>query len=387
MFRKISTFVLALVMVLTLTIGGTAQAASKITVAVDGISVSTDIAPVASGSNVLVSTQTVSYAIGADVSYSSSKKQATIKTVANTFVFTMGKTAYTLNGASKTAAVAPKLVSKKPMVPIKEIMDGIGGSYSFSGKKVTLKYFSMMDGTIKISGSTTVQPIADEASKKLMKLSSKVSITVSGGGSGAGIKDVAEGNVNLGNSSRELTDEEKGKIKGIYTIARDGIAIIVNPKNKVKKLTHQQAADIFLGNITNWNQVGGANAPIIVMTRETASGTLSTLQELLLEKKSVVATATPNNSSALMRQAVAGNKNAIGFDSIGFLNKTVKAVALDNVLPTAGNVKNGSYMMGRKLFTLSKDKAAGVYATYLDFLKTKYCQSKIVAKEGYIAIK
>lgn len=142
--------------------------------------------------------------------------------------------------------------------------------------------------------------------------------TVAGGGSGAGMNDAIAGTVNIGMASRDLKAEEKAQLDE-YAVALDAIAIIVNPDNKVKSLTSQQAAKILLGEITNWNEVGGDNAPIFVQSRETGSGTRSTLEELLLDDKSVVGTATAHNSTSLLRQAVANDKNSIGYISLGYV--------------------------------------------------------------------
>ncbi len=170
-------------------------------------------------------------------------------------------------------------------------------------------------------------------------------------------------------------------------IANDGIAIIVHPNNPVKNLTKEQAAKIFLGEIKNWNEVGGNNAPILVQTRETGSGTLATLEEMLLEKKQVVSTATPHTSSALVKQAVAKSANAIGFDSIGFVDNTVKAISLNGTAPTADNVKNGSYVMSRNLLVFTKNKPTGASAMLIDYLRSSFCQENIVKNEGYVPFK
>jgi len=310
----------------------------------------------------------------------------TIKMTAHTFSFKMGTASFKLNGSSKKAGVKAQLVNKKPMIPVKAFMNCIGGSYSLSGKTCTIKYFTALKGSIKITGSTTVQPIAQSAASLLRYSNGNLSIAVAGGGSGAGVNDTIAGTNNLGMSSRDLTPAEKSKIKA-YPIARDAICIIVHPSNKVKNLTKDQAMKIFLGQITNWKDVGGANAAIIIKNREVGSGTRATLEELLLDKKSVKSTSTNYSSSATLLNAVAKDKNAIGYDSLGYVNSKVKVLTLNKVKPSAATVKNNSYLLGRNLYMLSKGTPKGVSAMFIDYLRTPSAQQKIIATEGYIRLK
>jgi phosphate transport system substrate-binding protein len=248
-----------------------------------------------------------------------------------------------------------------------------------------VEYFTNMSGSIKVSGSTTVLPIMQTAADQLIAMNSGLSIAVAGGGSGAGVKDTQNGANNVGMSSRDLTADELKELNPTV-VASDGIAVIVNPGNPVQNLTSEQAAKIFLGEIKNWNEVGGNNAPILVQTRETGSGTLATLEELLLEKESVVSTATPFTSSALIKQAVAKSESAVGFDSIGYVDSTVKAVSLDGITAGGDTVKNGTYPLSRSLYVFTKGRATGVNAMLVDYLRTLDVQNSIVEKEGYISI-
>jgi phosphate transport system substrate-binding protein len=300
-------------------------------------------------------------------------------------VFTVGSRTYTVNGSGKTLTAAPKLVNGNTLVPIRAFAEAIGAkvNYNTASNTATVDYFTTLTGTLKIDGSTTLQPIAQAAADKLISMNKGLSITVAGGGSGTGIKDAGAGTVNIGMSSRELTADEL-KTLSAYAVANDGIAIIVHPDNPVKNLTAEQAAKIFLGEIRNWQDVGGANAPIMVMTRETGSGTRATLEEMILEKKSVLETATPFTSSTLIKQAVAKDKNAVGFDSIGFVDNTVKAVSLDGRAATSATVINGTYGMGRQLLCCTKGTATGLSAIFIDYLRSKDCQDNIVEKEGYV---
>lgn len=382
MYKKIVSLVLALAMVCALSAN---VMAASIKVVIDGTEVKSTVEPVADGSAVLVPLKVLEDAFGAETSVNSSKKEITVKTAGYNLVFTLDSKDFTSNGAKKTASAAAKKSGSTYMVSINAVAEAIGGSASYDSKasKVTVDYFKKVRGTVKVSGSTTVQPIMQSAADALLKGNKNLSVTVAGGGSGAGIKDTIAGANNVGMSSRALTGDEAAKLNS-FVVAGDGIAIIVNPKNPVKELTKEQAQKIFLGEIKNWKDVGGNNAPILVQTRETGSGTLATLEEMLLEKQNVVKTATPFTSSALIKQAVAKSENAIGFDSIGFIDDSVKAVSLEGKEATSANVKSGAYPLSRNLLVFTNGKPQGASAVLIDYLRSKLCQDNIVTKEGYV---
>ena len=361
--------------------------AADISLKIDGATVKPSAAPVVDNGTTLVPLRFISENLGAEVSWDQASSKATVKSAGYTVVFTIGSKSYTVNGQSKTLLAAPQISGGSTMIPIRAFAESIGAEvgYSSATHTASIDYFTTMAGTLKLTGSTTLQPIAQAAADKLIAMNKGLSISVAGGGSGTGINDTIAGTNNLGMSSRELTSEEASQIIP-FAVASDGIAIITNPANGVKNLTKAQAADIFLGKVKNWNDVGGANAPILIQTRETGSGTRSTLEEMLLDKESVAATATPHNSSQLIKQAVAKEANAVGFDSIGFVDSTVNAVSLDGVAASAASVKNNSYAMGRSLFVLSKSAPTGNAAKFIDYLRTADCQKNIVEKEGYISI-
>jgi phosphate transport system substrate-binding protein len=303
-------------------------------------------------------------------------------------VFTIGSKSFTVNGATKTLDVPAKIVDGRTVVPIRAISEAIGAEVKYDAAKhsAIVNYFNKMSGTVKVTGSTTVLPIGQAAADKVNGMNTGLAVSVAGGGSGAGIKDAIAGTSNIGMSSREITDDEKATVE-VFEVAKDGIAIIVHPDNTVKSLTTEQAKKIFLGEIKNWKDVGGEDAPIFVQTRESGSGTRATLEEMLLSKESVVATATPHASSALIKQGVAKNKNAIGFDSIGYVDSTVKAVSLDGITVNSKTVLDGTYPLSRSLYVVTKGTPSGATAMFIDYLRSAACQLDIVAKEGYIAIK
>jgi phosphate transport system substrate-binding protein len=217
-----------------------------------------------------------------------------------------------------------------------------------------------------------------------------VKITIQGGGSGVGIKAANDGTVDIGASSRDLTKDDPA-LK-TYILARDGIAIIVHPSNTVSNLTKEQVRDIFSGKITNWKDVGGPDQAIHVMAREEGSGTRTAFQELVMGKDAdgkainIVKNAILQNSSGALLQAVKGDAQAIGFDSFGYVNETVKALSIGGVAATAENAKSGIYPIVRPLYFLTKNEPTGIVKAFLDYCQSDEAQ-EIIVKEGYISVK
>lgn len=362
--------------------------AAPISVKVDGTQVEMSVQPIEENGTAFVAVSDMADQLGAKFSWDATKKQATMQTVSDTVVFTSGSKQFYVNGQNKTLETAAKMSGDNLLVPVSAFAEAIGAKVNYDPETntATVDYFSTMSGSVKVSGSTTVQPIAQAAADKLLAMNKGLTIAIAGGGSGAGIKDSISGANNVGMSSRALVADEASQLNQ-FIVANDGIAIIVNPANPVKNLTKDQAAKIFSGEIKNWKDVGGNNAPIFVQTRETGSGTLATLEEMLLNKGKVVSTATPYTSSALIKQGVAKNVNAIGFDSIGFVDSTVKAVSIDGIMPNDTTVKDGTYAMSRNLLVVTKGEATDASAKFVDYLLSLDCQENIVEEEGYISYK
>jgi phosphate transport system substrate-binding protein len=362
--------------------------AASTTVSVDGFEIVTET--VAESGKTLVPFKFFEDALGAIASYNAKSKQISIRTAANSFSMTVGKKGYTVNGTAQKMDAAPMLVDGIPYVQIDPVLDGVGAKVSadIASGTISISYFTDMTGSVKLTGSTTLQPIAMKAADFLNGANKGLKISVAGGGSGTGISDTKNGVNNIGMSSRKLTDAELKDIKHVIPVALDAIAVIVNPDNPVNNLTTDQAKQIFTGDIKNWKEVGGNDAPILIQTRETGSGTLQTLIDLLLGSgNSVAATATPHTSSELIKQAVAGDKNAVGFDSVGFVDGTVKALSLNNVAPNKETVESGAYAMGRLLYVISKGRPSGASAKFIDFLRAKECQEKFVIEENFLSIR
>lgn len=242
-----------------------------------------------------------------------------------------------------------------------------------------------LQGTITIAGSTSVQPFSEVLAEKFMEKNPKVKVNVQGGGSGQGIQAAASGAAQIGSSSRELTTQEKAMLVETK-IAMDGIAVVVNPANPLAGLTADQVKNIFLGNIKNWKEVGGPDAAITVVSREEGSGTRNAFEELLLAKQPAVKTAIVQASTGAVKTTIAGDRNAIGYDSLAAVDSSIKALQIDGVEATAANVKNGSYKASRPFLYLTKGQPEGVIKAFIDFVMSDEGQ-QIVVKQGAISVK
>lgn len=243
-----------------------------------------------------------------------------------------------------------------------------------------------LTGTLTIAGSTSVQPFSEVLAEKFMAANKGVTVNVQGGGSSVGVESVISGAAGIGAASRAVKAEEKAKANLVDTkIALDGIAVVVNPSNTVKALKTEDVRNIYLGNIKNWKELGGPDAPITVVSREEGSGTRDAFSELAMEKKDILKTAIIQNSTGAVRTTVAGDKNAIGYVSLASVNKDVTALDIDGVTATEANVKAGTYKLQRPFIYITKDAPAGLAQAFIDFVLSAEGQ-KIIVDEGAISI-
>ena len=250
-----------------------------------------------------------------------------------------------------------------------------------------LDVFKGLPGKIDIAGGTAHIPVMKEAAKRVMQTNREIQISVAGGGSGVGVQKVGEGLVDIGNTGRALSDAEVAKygLKS-FAFALDGVAVVVNPKNAVGALSSAQVRDIFAGKLTNWKDVGGRDAAIHLYTRDEASGTREVFWEILLKKGTIVESANVTASNGAMKSAVAGDVDGIGYDSIGFIDDSVKAPTLDGVAPTQDNARSGKYPVVRKLYMNTKGAPQGLTAAFIDYVRGADGE-KITQAAGYLPIK
>jgi phosphate transport system substrate-binding protein len=257
---------------------------------------------------------------------------------------------------------------------------------------------------IENKGSDTIVNLALAWAEKYQAEHPEVRISVTGGGSGTGIAALVNKTVDIANASRQIKPEEvtEAKSNGVdpveHIIARDAIAVIVNPENPVSRLTLQQISDIYSGKIKNWSEVGGDNRPIVRLSRETNSGTHVYFLETVLrlgkkDDKTLFSTDTlllPSSEGIIaeLRQ----NPNAIGYDGLGYVPKDLKMIAIAKeaggayVLPSIATVNDKTYPIARDLYMYTNGQPTGVVKQYLDWIDSEEAQ-KIVADLGFVPAK
>ena len=217
-------------------------------------------------------------------------------------------------------------------------------------------------------------------------------ITVNGGGSSVGIAAILDGRADIGNASRDAKSKEieSGKAKGIdlyqNVIALDGIAVVCSKDVNVDNLTKEQVKEIFAGKINNWKEVGGTDAEIVVVSRDTSSGTYGSFVEMVLEKDKMRADAQMVASNQAMATTVAATPNSIGYLGLGFLKSAdVKPIKIDGVMPSEKTVKDKTYPISRTLNMYTNGKPTGDVAKFINFILSAQGQ-KIVEEQGFIKL-
>jgi phosphate transport system substrate-binding protein len=258
---------------------------------------------------------------------------------------------------------------------------------------------------IENKGSDTIVNLALAWAEQYQGGHPDIRISVTGGGSGTGIAALLNGTVDIANASRRIKPEEvaEAQSKGIspveHVIARDAIAVIVNPQNPVSQLTLQQISDIYSGRINNWQEVGGEARPIVRLSRETNSGTHVYFLETALrlgDKKNKTLFSTDTlllPSSEGIINEVRQNPNAIGYDGLGYVPEDLKMIAIARrpgesyVLPSIATVNDNSYPIARDLYMYTAGEPSGAAAAYLDWIMHSSEAQAIVAELGFVPIK
>ncbi|MCP4136682.1 MAG: PstS family phosphate ABC transporter substrate-binding protein [bacterium] len=244
---------------------------------------------------------------------------------------------------------------------------------------------------IVIKGSTTVLPITQKCAEAYRK-KKKVSISIEGSGSGNGIKALIDGSCDIANSSRAMKGKEikKAKEKGInaeeHVVAYDMIVPVIHPENPVKNVTMNQLKAIYSGSISNWKELGGADKKIVVISRDTSSGTYEVWHKKVMQKTDVRKDALLQASNGAVASAIATNVKAIGYIGFGYINQTVKPIMVNNVVGTLENGKSGKFPISRKLFMYSnKDRITAEAKAFIDYIVGTEGQS-LVKKAGFIPL-
>lgn len=247
-------------------------------------------------------------------------------------------------------------------------------------------------GTVSVVGSTTVQPVAQSIADEFASVEPGISVEVQGIGSSAGIKAAIDGTADIGASSRELKEEEKSTGITEHVLAYDGIAVVVNKENTVKDLDSETVKKIFEGEITNWSEVGGNDEDIIVISRESGSGTRDAFEEMMELTEEVDGATIPTlredalicEGNGSVKASVASKTNAIAYLSLGYVDDAMNTVSIDGVVPSVETVKSGEYKISRPLLLVTKGEISEAAQKYLD-----YCldEGQTIVSESYISIK
>ncbi|WP_242338972.1 MULTISPECIES: phosphate ABC transporter substrate-binding protein [unclassified Anaeromyxobacter] len=256
---------------------------------------------------------------------------------------------------------------------------------------------ALASAAVTVKGSDTMVILAQRWAEEYMKQNTGKRVQVTGGGSGVGIAALINGTTDIANASRAMKDAEKGKVRERYNIlptetavAKDGVAIYVNAANPVQQLTIEQLEKIYAGDVTNWKDVGGSDAPIVLYSRENSSGTYVFFKENVLKGADYASSAQTLPGTAAVVNAVAKEKNGIGYGGAAYAKgvKEVKVVGADGqgYTPSAENVASGKYPLSRPLFMYTRGKPSGEAKAFIDYCLSPAGQ-KIVTQVGYFPVK
>jgi phosphate transport system substrate-binding protein len=238
--------------------------------------------------------------------------------------------------------------------------------------------------SITMAGSTAFQPFAEKLADQYMMNHNNVIITVQGGGSAVGIQSANSGAAQIGMADLVILPQEAKDLTATV-VAKDGIAVVVNPQNKVTDLTSDQVRDIFNGKIANWKEVGGDDIPITVVSREAGSGTRSSFEQIItginLKKDALI-----QDSNGTIRETIANDANSIGYVSHGLVNAKIKPLKIDNQECTSDEIVKGNYKLVRPIFLLVKGNMEGEIKNFIGYVLSDEGQ-KIIQAQGLLPAK
>jgi len=255
---------------------------------------------------------------------------------------------------------------------------------------ITMASNAMAAEKLSIDGSTTVGPIGDAFAEAFKD---KCDTTVSKTGSSDGAKALVDSQCDIAMMSRFMKDKEfakaveNGVMPVAHVVAMDGVCVVVHPSNKVKALTSKQVKDIYMGKITNWKEVGGANKPIVIISRDTSSGTYETFHKLVMKKEKMAENVEYVNSNPQAHARVKSTEGAIAYVGLGFVDRYVKALKIDGVTPTMSTIAQGIYPVSRPLFLFTNGypKLGSMVFQFCTFHLTEEGQ-EIVEAKGFIPV-
>lgn len=245
---------------------------------------------------------------------------------------------------------------------------------------------------LTIKGSTTVLPVVQIAAEVYMDRNPQADLSVQGGGSGVGIASLIDGTTRLASSSRKIKDRELqgARDSGISLhetiIAMDGIAVVVNPSNRIQNLTVSQIRAVYTGATSNWKELGGEDLEIVVLSRDTSSGTFEAFEKLALGGRKVRPDALVTASNQVVNMTVAQTPGAIGYLGFGYVSDKVRAVNVNGVDPAIQSIRSGRYPLSRPLYIYTRGRPAGEAKRFLDFLLSEEGQ-RLVREQGFIDVR
>ena len=250
----------------------------------------------------------------------------------------------------------------------------------------------VLAGSLVIKGSTTVLPIAQKVAESYMQQNPDVKISISGGGSGNGIKALIDGSTDIADSSRFIKDKEvklaveKGQYPVPFAVAYDCIVPVVHPSNPVVNLTMEQLKAVYKGEIKNWKDVGGPDRPIVVISRDTSSGTYEVWHKKVMKKERVFPGALLQASNGAIVQAVSKNKNAMGYIGLGYMDESVKPLTVNRIKGSEETTLNGTYPISRPLFMFTRGWPTGDTLNFINFVLHPEKGQKYVGEAGFVPL-
>lgn len=245
---------------------------------------------------------------------------------------------------------------------------------------------------IAINGSTTVLPVIQKGAEQFMAQNPGIALSISGGGSGNGIKALVDSLAQIAMSSREIksSEKEQAAAKGVtpvqFAIAIDAIVPVINPANPVKNLTLDELRGIYTGSINNWKQLGGEDTRIVVISRDTSSGTYETWEGMVMKGERVAPSALLQASNGAVVQAVSKNKNAIGYIGIGYLDKSTKSVQVNGKTASPETALSREWPLSRELYLYTNGQPAADIKAFIDYMLDPQRGQKDVLAVGFVPL-